>query len=292
VTFEDGQAQTDLTGDAARAQQRTNRLLASNPAAESLSDIDIGDGDASVTEDAQRDFEREQTVEQTIEQSPFADEPDDVATTVTEDGDDDFDAVAELTGDAEAQTQDLLSNDPAADTLGDIDIGDGTASVETEAERQFQSQQRDRLRDFVFSQPDSASVPPIDDPPARETETESEQLADAEQAETRASVSRFGQQQLDAQRSSEVFGDVAIENPLTGNRVEDDLQTAADEFQESGEFALANLGRVQPTPVTTGVGGTRTADEVDDGVRGAAADSSRRSTRPPLLRRRKRLLSS
>jgi len=48
----------------------------------------------------------------------------------------------------------------------------------------------------------------------------------------------------------EIFGDVPIENPLTGNRVEEDLEGVADEFQDSAETVFANLGRVQPTPVT------------------------------------------
>jgi hypothetical protein len=70
----------------------------------------------------------------------------------------------------------------------------------------------------------------------------------------------------------EIFGDVPIENPLTGNRVEEDLEGVADEFQDSAETVFANLGRVQPTPVTLGTGGTRTADETTSGIRGAAAE--------------------
>jgi 3-dehydroquinate dehydratase len=274
ASFQNGSVEAELTDAAAEAQQQAQDIIANNPAADAVADLSIGDT-VSVRDQVQRSFERQQAVSQTVSESPFADEPDDVDVTFDDGqaqtdlaGDaaqerqaveqtveqspfaDEIDDVqaqiqggdieTELTGDAVAaqqQAQDLLSNDPAADTLGDIAIGDGTAEVETEAERQFQSQQRDRLRDLVFSQPDSASIAPIDDPPAREpesettaTETQQGLATDAaaaranrqiagvretqaeqagaeqseqqqqQQAETRASVSRFGQQQLDAQR--------------------------------------------------------------------------------------------
>jgi len=94
------------------------------------------------------------------------------------------------------------------------------------------------------------------------------------QGETRASVNRVGQQQLNAQtqKETETFGDISIQNPLTGNRLEDDLGDVAQEFQDSSETVFANLGRVQPTPVTIGTGGTRTADETTSGIRGAGLD--------------------
>jgi hypothetical protein len=97
------------------------------------------------------------------------------------------------------------------------------------------------------------------------------------QGETRAAVSRIGQQQLNAQKQNqkqnETFGDIPIQNPLTGNRLEDDLGDVAGGFQKSAETVFANLGRVQPTPVTIGTGSTRTAEETTSGIRGAGLES-------------------
>ena len=92
------------------------------------------------------------------------------------------------------------------------------------------------------------------------------------QAETTASVNRFGQQQLNAQTQTETFGDIPIQNPLTGNRLEDDLDHVAQELQNSAQTVFANLGRVQPTPVTIGAAGTRTAEETTSGIRGAGLE--------------------
>jgi hypothetical protein len=74
------------------------------------------------------------------------------------------------------------------------------------------------------------------------------------------------------QAEEETFGDIPIQNPLTGNRVQDDLDTIAGGFEDATETAFANLGRVQPTPGTLGVGGTRTADETTEGIRGAGLE--------------------
>jgi len=104
---------------------------------------------------------------------------------------------------------------------------------------------------------------------------------DRQLGENRAAVTRFGQQQLDAQR--EQFGDIPIENPLTGNRLEDDLDSAADDFQDAGETVLSNLGRTQPAPVTVGVAGTRTPDETTSGIRGAGAESAINALSPPAV---------
>jgi hypothetical protein len=58
--------------------------------------------------------------------------------------------------------------------------------------------------------------------------------------ERRASVTRFGQRQLDAQ-NTELFGDFEQESPLTGNRLETDLQNLAGGqqqfFGQAAEFA-------------------------------------------------------
>jgi hypothetical protein len=110
-----------------------------------LSDLTIGDGDASVTQEAERDFEREQALQQTISESRFANEADDVAVDF-EDGDA-VTSLADDAADARQQAEQIIDENPAADSLSDlaIDAEAGAASITDAATEQFEREQERRL---------------------------------------------------------------------------------------------------------------------------------------------------
>lgn len=71
--------------------------------------------------------------------------------------------------------------------------------------------------------------------------------------------------------ADEEFGDVAIENPLTGNRVEEDLDRASDAFQDRAPGVIRRTATIG-TPVGT-VGTARARDDPTAGARGAFPDA-------------------
>ena len=82
------------------------------------------------------------------------------------------------------------------------------------------------------------------------------------------------------QQTNEQFGDIAIENPITGNRVEEDLDNAADAFRDRASGVVQRTGTIG-TPV--GLAETRSADEVTEGLQGQVAESTIRLANVPQL---------
>jgi len=80
--------------------------------------------------------------------------------------------------------------------------------------------------------------------------------------------------------NTEEFGDIAVNNPLTGNRVEEDLKNAADAFRNEAQGVIRRTGTVG-TPV--GTAGARPSDEVTDGLQGQVAESTIRLANIPQL---------
>ena len=80
----------------------------------------------------------------------------------------------------------------------------------------------------------------------------------------------------------EQFGDVEITNPITGNRVEDDLDNAADAFRDRASGVVQRTGAVG-TPGVAGLAGTRDRSEVTDGLQGQVAESTIRLANVPQL---------
>jgi hypothetical protein len=219
-----GDIETELTGDAAQAQQRASDIVENNPAVESIDDVAVGDGTASVAAQAQREFEREQALEETISESRFADDAGDVA--VSFDGDEAETSLTESAAAAREQAQQIIDDNPAADSLSDltVDAETGSAAITDEAVEQFEREQERRLNTAAGLTRDTAAADANRQIAAiREQQQEQRQeLRAQQQAETRADVSQFGQQQLDALRQrGGLQRDV---NPLA-----DDLVTATED---------------------------------------------------------------
>jgi hypothetical protein len=123
--FQGGSVETELTGAAQDLRQEAQSLIDTNPAADVVEDLSIGD-DVSVRDQVQRSFDRSQAVQETITESRFADEADDVVASFQG-----GDVVTELTGDAaqaRSEAQELIESNPAADALADVVIDEGDAS--------------------------------------------------------------------------------------------------------------------------------------------------------------------
>ena len=232
-----GEIETSLTGDAKRARQRANRLLANNPAAEELSDLNIEDGDASVTQQAQREFQREQATQQVIQQSPYADESDDVAVSLS-----DGQAQTQLTGDAKRQQQQAqrrqrrqqLGAQAPGNDLSDIRAAD--TALANAAERQ----QRNQFRQEIDFSP-GVEGDPVEDAFVDATDDFERGVEDA----TERSFENLG-------IADDINQDSA--NSLAGDYLAETSQTIASAPGQLNDAIEGAAGTARDVAITTGIG--------------------------------------
>ena len=232
-----GEIETELTGDAARAQQRANRLIANNPAADEVDDINIEDGNATVAQDAQRDFQREQATQQVIDESRFADESDDVAVSFA-----DGEAQTDLAGDAKRQQQQaqrqqrrqqLGTSAPGTD-VSDIRAAD--TALANAAERQ----QRNRFRQEIDFSP-GVEGDPVEDAFVDATDDFERGVEDA----TERSFENLGIAD-DINRSSA--------NSPAGDYLAETSQTIASAPGQLNDAIEGAAGTARDVAITTGIG--------------------------------------
>jgi hypothetical protein len=165
----------------------------------------------------------------------------------------------------------------AAELSEALNVTEEEAQAAAEAEAEATAASDSETETETESVPEDISSSSITrdrpDPTSEATDAEVQASREIDQAVGRANRDLSGRREAAEERAqAETFGDIPIQNPATGNRVQDDLDTIAGGFEDAAETAFANLGRVQPTPGTLGVGGTRTGDETTEGIRGSGLE--------------------
>jgi hypothetical protein len=119
--------------------------------------------------------------------------------------------------------------------------------------------------DATPGEPDGPGVRSLDEAIAEEGGEVTTTDAATSQEPQRGFPARFGQAQRGDEDTSEQFGDIAFTNPLTGDRVEEDLTDAADEFRAFATGATEFASR-RDVPATGSFEPVGQAVAIDRGV--------------------------